>query len=199
MPQRPKSDAEPRERSAVGASVDPKAPRQESGAAIAPEIADELARLRREIDGIDARILEQLAAECAPRLTLRFLEPASPEQMVDLSRGYDIGLSVEQGHVPNSALTLPNKATTYILAGVPAILTDIPGQRALAHDLASGAIVYAPGDVDRLSLRLAQFLDSPEAFRRGREAAWEAARRRWHWEHGDERGALLGLAERACA
>jgi chorismate mutase / prephenate dehydratase len=70
MSQRPKSDAEPRERSAVGASVDPKAPRQESGAAIAPEIADELARLRREIDGIDARILEQLnqRARCVQRV-----------------------------------------------------------------------------------------------------------------------------------
>jgi glycosyltransferase involved in cell wall biosynthesis len=111
--------------------------------------------------------------------------------MVDLCRGYDVGLSLEQGHVQNHALCLGNKALTYVLAGLAIVLTATPGQQPLAADLGEGALVYAPGDVATLAKGLRRWADDRAMLARARAAAWRGARERWHWEHHDERGALL--------
>lgn len=155
--------------------------------------------LRGSVHPAYARALAQLAGARAPQLTLRLLEIASPDQMVDSCRAHDIGICAEQGHPPNRALNLPNKATTYILAGLPVVLTDIPGHRPLARDLGEGAIVFAPGDVAALADGLQRLLDSSGAFARAGEAAWHAAVSRWHWEHPDERDALLRLVDAVAA
>ena len=135
--------------------------------------------------------VRRLAAEAAPRLTVIHHEPAPPDAMVDLCRGYDVGLSLEQGHVQNHALCLGNKALTYVLAGLAIVLTATPGQQPLAADLGEGALVYAPGDVATLAKGLRRWADDRAMLARARAAAWRAARERWHWEHRDERGALL--------
>jgi hypothetical protein len=135
--------------------------------------------------------LQQLAARVAPRLTVSLLDIAPPDQMVDACCDYDVGLSVEPGRVVNNALALSNKATTYILAGMPVAMTDTPGQRAFAADLGAGAIVFAPGDAAALAAGLRRLSADPLAFAAARRASWEAAQRRWHWEHRAERGALL--------
>jgi hypothetical protein len=135
--------------------------------------------------------LRQLSKETAPRLRIFNFEPASPDAMVDLAREYDLGLSTEQGHVPSRALCLTNKVFTYILAGLGVVLTDTPGQRALASSLGEGAISYRPGDFHTLAAGLRRWSKDKRLLARAKAAGWEAARRRWHWEHPDERGALL--------
>jgi hypothetical protein len=143
--------------------------------------------------------LQHLAAMTAPRLHLVVHPPADPDSMVDVCRGFDVGISAEQGRVANNALSLSNKALTYPLAGLALALTDTPGQRPLAHDLGGDAIVYTPGDVAQLADGLARWASDRAALRRAGVAAWEAARRRWHWEHPLERDALLYAAARAAA
>jgi hypothetical protein len=140
-----------------------------------------------------AATLQTQAATAAPRLRLFVHAPAPPESMVDACRDYDVGLATEQAHIPNRALALTNKALTYPLAGLGVAFTDTPGQRQLAHDAGEGAIVYGPGDVDRLADGLARWATDATELRRAKEASWEAARRRWHWHHPDERGALIDL------
>jgi glycosyltransferase involved in cell wall biosynthesis len=135
--------------------------------------------------------LEALVAADAPRLRLVFHHPESPERMVDLCRAFDVGIASEQGHIQNRALALANKALTYPLAGLAMLMTDTPGQRRLAADASEGAWTYSPGDVDRLAEGLSRWAASDDALRRAKEASWEAARQRWHWEHREERDALL--------
>lgn len=135
--------------------------------------------------------LGRLGTDAAPRLKIIHHEPAPPDRMVELCRGYDVGLALEQGHVPNRAWCLTNKAFTYILAALAVAFTDTPGQRTLALDLAEGAILYPPGDVAALAAGLLRWEAHRGLLLRAKAAAWEAARRRWHWEHPDERGALL--------
>jgi glycosyltransferase involved in cell wall biosynthesis len=141
--------------------------------------------------------LQQLAAETAPQLRIVCHEPAPPDAMIDLCRGYDVGLALEQPHVLNRALCLTNKAFTYMLAGLAVAFTDTRGQRPLALDIQQGALLYTPGDVQALAAGLQRWASDKASLRQAKTAAWEAATRRWHWEHPCERGALLHAVNRA--
>jgi hypothetical protein len=141
--------------------------------------------------------LGALAANAAPRLDLQHLPPVSPLQMIDECRPFDLGVSAEQGTVRNRVLSLPNKATTYPLAGLPVALTDTQGQRPLVDGLGRGALVFSPGDHEGLASQLLQLMTDRERLAEAGDASWQAARRRWHWEHDLERGALLAAAATA--
>lgn len=139
------------------------------------------------------------AAAAVSGLRLAIHEPAPPGRMVELCAGYDVGLAVEPGSSVNNALSLSNKALTYPLAGLPVVLTDIPGHGELARDFGEGALLVRPGDATGLAAGLRRWSEDRALLARARAAAWEAARRRWHWEHPLERGALLAAVERAIA
>jgi glycosyltransferase involved in cell wall biosynthesis len=143
--------------------------------------------------------LRALSASCAPHLKLVFHRPESPELMTDLARQYDVGLCLEPGFSPNNRLALSNKSFTYLLAGLAVVFTDTPGQRPLALDLGEGAILYQPGDIESLAQRLRLWAEDGEKLLCARRAAWEAARRRWHWEHPKERGTLLEVVAESFA
>jgi len=80
---------------------------------------------------------------------------------------------------------------TYILAGLAVVLTDSPGQRAFADDLGDGALRYQTGDIASLANGLRLWAEDRGRLRRARQAAWQAAKRRWNWKHPSERGALI--------
>jgi hypothetical protein len=141
--------------------------------------------------------LRELAARSAPNLTIVHHDPAPPDQMIELCRGFDVGLALEQVDDSRSrALCLTNKAFTYILAGLAVVFTDTPGQRQLALDLGSGALLYKPGDVRVLADGLKAWAEDETRLLVARKTAWAAACRRWHWEHPEEEGALLRAVER---
>jgi glycosyltransferase involved in cell wall biosynthesis len=143
--------------------------------------------------------LTALAAVVAPRIELVHLPPAAPDAMVDCARGYDVGLALEQMSPRNRQLCLPNKAFTYILAGLAVAITDTPGQHALGVDLGRGAALVAPGDIDGLAAALTRWAGNPAELDCAKRTAWTAATRRWHWEHELERGRLLGVVREALA
>src|SRR5262249_51750919 len=101
--------------------------------------------------------LQNLGTDVAPQLKIVHREFAPPDMMVDLCEGFDVGLSLEQGHVLNRALCLTNKIFTYILGGLAVVLSDTPGQRSIASDLAEGASLYSPGDVQALAQALGRW------------------------------------------
>jgi hypothetical protein len=136
--------------------------------------------------------LHRLASASAPRLRIIHEPPASPDAMVDLSRGYDVGLALEQMQVKNHQIAQSNKLFTYLLAGNAIAMTDTPGQHALGVDVGA-----APGDVAALASVFARWAAEPNLLDAARRAAWEAARRRWHWQHEDERGLLYRLVDEA--
>ena len=162
------------------------------------EIPGEL-HVRGRVASAYLESLIHLAEDVAPALKIVPHDPAPPDAMVDLCAGYDVGLSLEQGHVRNRDLCLTNKAFTYMLGGLAIAFTDTAGQRVLARDLGAGAFIYTPGDVESLAQGLFHWAEDGQALLRARTAAWQAAERRWHWEHPLERGALLQAVERATA
>ena len=138
-----------------------------------------------------AEALGRLAAQAAAGLKIYWHAPAAPDCMIDLCRDYDLGLAVEPGASGNNRMALSNKALTYILAGLAVAITDTPGQQALARDLGEGALVYRPDDSEALAAGLQRWADDRSLLARAKAKAWAAARNRWHWEHRQERGALL--------
>jgi hypothetical protein len=141
--------------------------------------------------------LRHLASRVAPRLAIEVCDPGPPERMVELARGYDVGLALEQPTVRNREICLTNKALTYPLAGLAVAFTDTPGQRQLAVDLGEGAILYRPGDFRSLGTELRRWAFDKPSLGRAKKAAWNAGSRRWHWEHEEERGALLRVIDRS--
>jgi glycosyltransferase involved in cell wall biosynthesis len=133
------------------------------------------------------------AARLAPLMKLVIHAPAPPDEMIRLCYGYDVGLALEQPDPRrrNTDLALSNKVFTYMLGGLALAMTNTGGQRALAARLATAAVRYDPGDVEVLAQGLLRWATDRPALERAKRAAWDAASARWHWEHDEERGALL--------
>lgn len=141
--------------------------------------------------------LRALAKEKAPGLALTLHPPGPPDEMISLSSGFDIGLSLEQPVSFNRPLCLTNKALVYLLAGLALVMTDTPGHRPLRDGLGKKALVVPAGDVRALSEGLRRFADDRRYLLDCRKASWDAASKRWHWEHSEERGKLRRLFEAA--
>ena len=143
--------------------------------------------------------LTTLAATHARRVEIVHFDPAPADAMIDLARGYDVGLALEQMTPHNRQLCLTNKAFTYILAGLAVAVTDTPGQHALGVDLGRAAALVPAGDIDALAAAFARWATDPAELDCAKRTAWNAATRRWHWEHPLEHGALSRLVREALA
>jgi hypothetical protein len=133
----------------------------------------------------------RLARDAAPLLSLKVHSPAGPDAMVSLAQGYDLGLSGEEPTVLNRRLCLGNKIFTYLAAGVPVLLSGTPAQTRLGCELGKAAMVYEAGNVAGLADQLSALVGDENMRWQARDAARAAAARRWHWEHAEDRGALL--------
>ena len=161
-------------------------------------VTAELVAARSPHDGyLDA--LRALAAAHAPQRRRRSpCRPASPDAMIDLARGYDVGLALEQATPLNRQLCLTNKAFTYILAGVAVAMTDTPGQHALGVDLGRGAAAACrPATSTRWPAAFARWAADPGGARL-REARPRGRPRRGAGTGSTtpERGALLATRPR---
>jgi glycosyltransferase involved in cell wall biosynthesis len=145
------------------------------------------------------RTLRHLQRDLAPSLTLVHLEPAAPDDMVAVAQAFDAGLSCENPTSLNHQICLGNKIFTYLAAGIPVVMSATPAQARLARDLDRAALIYTPGDVDALAGHIQRLAKDGDLRRCSRLAARAAAERRWHWEHADDRGALLDAVDTVVA
>jgi glycosyltransferase involved in cell wall biosynthesis len=141
--------------------------------------------------------LMELARELGVAGRVNLLPMAAPQEMVRLAADYDIGLSLETDVGENRRVCLTNKIFTYLLAGVPVLLSDTPAQDALAPELGAAARVVSLADPDGIALVLDRLAGSPAARAEARDTAWRLGRERYNWDV--EKGALLGSVERAFA
>jgi glycosyltransferase involved in cell wall biosynthesis len=135
--------------------------------------------------------LTALQREVAPRVTIVRHDPAAPDDMVFLAQPYDAGLACEEPLGLSRQFCLANKIFTYLAAGVPVIMSRTPAQSTLETQLAGAAFGYDCGDIDGIAEILTHLSSDAALRRQARCAAFTAADRRWHWEHPEDRGALL--------
>jgi glycosyltransferase involved in cell wall biosynthesis len=127
----------------------------------------------------------------APNLLIVGHEPAAPDDMVALAQRYDAGIASDEPLGRSRQFCLANKIFTYLAAGVPVIMSRTPAQAKLEACLEGAAFGYDCGNVDSIAEVLSRLASSPDLLNQARCAARAAAERRWHWEHPEDRGALL--------
>ena len=110
---------------------------------------------------------------------IRHLDLVPPDELIPRTSHHDIGLALEQPSVStNRTICLTNKLFTYLLAGVPFVATDTPGQRPVVEDLPEVARLYAPGEMEAFTERAAELLAASGLG----EKSLRAARQRYCWE-----------------
>lgn len=140
------------------------------------------------------RLLE-LARELGIADAIRLLPMAPPGDMVTLAASYDIGLSLETDVSENRGFCLTNKIFTYLLAGVPVLLSDTPAQRALLPDLGAAGRLVALANPDDMAAALDDLAGSPTAQAEAAASAWRLGRVRYNWDV--EKEMLLASVARA--
>jgi glycosyltransferase involved in cell wall biosynthesis len=111
------------------------------------------------------------------------LAPVAPPALVAEAAQHDIGLALEQPVTENRARCVTNKLFTYMLAGLPIVATDTPGQREILEQAPGAGVLYPAGQPAVLADRIRQLLADPVELGRMKTAAWTAADRRFNWEY----------------
>jgi len=138
-----------------------------------------------------------LARELGIAERVRLLPTAAPDEMVDLAASYDLGLSLETEATESRRLCLTNKIFTYLLAGVPVMMSDTPAQSALAPELGDAAALVPLADPSAMAQALDRLAGSPDRLDKAKAEAARLGRQRYNWQV--EKRALLSSVERAFA
>jgi glycosyltransferase involved in cell wall biosynthesis len=138
--------------------------------------------------------LMALARELGVAERVRLLPMAPPAEMVNLAASYDLGLSLETEATESRRLCLTNKIFTYLLAGVPVMMSDTPAQNALATELGDAAAPVSLADPSAIA-RVLDRLGSPDTLDKAKATASQLGRQRYNWQI--EKQALLSAVERA--
>lgn len=112
---------------------------------------------------------------------LRFLAPEPPDAMVGLASAYSIGLGLEPGNSRNNGMALSNKIFTYLLAGVPVLLSRTPAQETLARDLGDAAVLVDLDQPAQIARTLQDFFADEARQRSARSTAWHLGRAKYNW------------------
>lgn len=138
--------------------------------------------------------LMELARELGVAARVNILPMAAPEDMVRLAASYDLGLSLETDATLNRRICLTNKIFTYLLAGVPVLLSDTPAQRALSPDLGRAARLISLDDPQGTAGVLDALADRT-ALEAAKAEAWQLGQQRYNWDV--EKDVLLRSVDRA--
>ena len=112
----------------------------------------------------------------------------APEHMVTLAAEYDLGLSLETDATQSRRLCLTNKIFTYLLAGIPVLMSDTPAQSELAPQLGAAGLLGSLDDPLTMSQALDR-LGDPAVLGESKAMAWRLGRERYNWDY--EKKALL--------
>lgn len=139
--------------------------------------------------------LRKIAGEAYVLGRLHVLPPAAPSEMVRLAAAYDLGHSGEPGHTANNRIALGNKLFTYLLAGIPVVMSEIPAHCDIAPTMDETTRLYPVNDPERLASVLDALLGDPAALAAARNAAWRLGQDRFNWDVEQEK--LLGCVAAA--
>ncbi|MEM1300701.1 MAG: glycosyltransferase [Pseudomonadota bacterium] len=144
-----------------------------------------------------ARTIEARAHELGCDDRLHLLPPGLPSEMEALAAAYDVGLVGETGDTQNRRIALTNKQVTYLLAGLPALMSDIPAHAEFAKEAEGAVFLFRTGDPDDMARRMDALLGDPEKLAAARVRAFALGRERFNWE--TEAPKLVSIVEEATA
>lgn len=135
------------------------------------------------------KLLNQAASQAGLVRPPVYHDFAPMSAMVRLAADYDLGLSLEASRPKNRDLCLTNKIFTYVLAGLPQLVSPTSAHHALAADLGPAAIVADLQNPDVLAARLDAWFADCASVEAARSHAWHLGQTRYNWEY--EQKALI--------
>lgn len=139
--------------------------------------------------------LESIAWEAGVSDRLHFLPLGAPSEMVRLAAEYDVGFVGETGGTLNRQLCLTNKQFTYLLAGLPTVMSDTPAHKKFAEGLEPAVTLYQAGNSNSLAAALDKLLMSEATFEEARKMAFNLGQERFNWD--TEKSKLLNTVRQA--
>lgn len=127
--------------------------------------------------GYEPKFREQ-ARELGVHNRVRHLDLVPPEELIVRTAEHDVGLALEHPVCKNRRICVTNKLFTYLLAGIPFVATETPGQKRIVQDLPDAAREYVPGDVKGFAASVEALLNISCAG----QAALGAAKERYSWD-----------------
>jgi glycosyltransferase involved in cell wall biosynthesis len=129
-----------------------------------------------------AERLRTLAAEAGAADRLHMLPPAPPADLERLAACYDVGYIGETGHTANRKIALTNKLFSYLLAGIPAVISGVPAHRAFAAEAGPAVRLFPVDDHDALAAALDSLLGDPAGLAAARAHAYALGQERYNWD-----------------
>ncbi len=135
--------------------------------------------------GPDEGRMRAMAAEARFGGRLHVLPGVAPDALLPWIASADVGVSVIAPTTLNHRLSTPNKLFECLAAGVPVVVSDLPGQRGIvlgsgAEPLGAVAPSLAPAGVARAIRSILDLPPDEAAALRAR--CLRAAHDRWNWE-----------------
>jgi glycosyltransferase involved in cell wall biosynthesis len=146
--------------------------------------------------------LKTLAAEVGVTDAISFLPSAPPDEMSPLAAQHDVGLAPELSAPANRAICLTNKIFTYLLAGIPVLLSNTPAQCEIAAELGEAARLVDLTNPESIATALNIWISDADALARAKYQAWQLAQTRFNWDQESGRflqcvNSALGIEEKA--
>ncbi|MDP2829679.1 MAG: hypothetical protein Q8O37_13870 [Sulfuricellaceae bacterium] len=139
--------------------------------------------------------LRAIAAKVGVSDRVHVLPLAAPSEMERLAAAYDIGFVGETGDTRNHRIMLSNKQFTYLQAGLPVAMSDVPSHRAFAAGHEASVRTFCTGDERSLAETFDDLLESPEGLATAREHAFWLGQKKFNWDI--EKRTLLQTVEKA--
>ncbi|MDH5230958.1 MAG: hypothetical protein OEY38_12910 [Gammaproteobacteria bacterium] len=114
---------------------------------------------------------------------IHFLPSAEPNCMVSLARPYTLGLSIDESQPLNRDICITNKIFTYLLAGIPVLLSSTQANTELAHRLKDAALLFDMEQPQATAQALDEFFTDASRIGSAKKTSLELALKRYNWEH----------------
>jgi glycosyltransferase involved in cell wall biosynthesis len=114
---------------------------------------------------------------------VKILEPKPPQDMIKFASMHDVGLSLENTQTRNKDICLGNKIFTYLLAGIPQILTKTSAQSKFAILLGNAAKLIDVDNVEQCAKALDEYLGCESQLKLAKACAFDLARSRYNWDY----------------
>lgn len=132
--------------------------------------------------------LDGLARQYGVLERIHIMAPAPPDELERLAAFYDIGLVSETGETTARQVCLTNKLFSFLLAGIPTLMSDTPAHKAFAAEAGLQGQIYRSGDAQGLAMLIDDFFHRPERLAVARMKAWTLAQERYNWDQ--DRGVI---------